>query len=490
MHSYKLALFSTALVLLILCLYPCFGAMKKPILQTVSNPTVTLTVSEQTINIDGKAAKIFSVLQPDDTWGYLGAKGQRFNVIIQNHTNESIALDWHGLIDPYDQDGVPYITQKPIPSGGAAQYNFSLKQSGTYWLHSHYKLQEQALMAAPLIVSDPAENGNEQVTLFLQDYSFKDPKQEYLDLRQKLLKKQANIHLPIDNAAAPIQVAMDAYLTNHRTLTNPDIEIVQPGSRVHLRIIDASANSNFYIDLGNLLGTAIAVDGQPIEPLRDTKFQLAMGQRMDIVVTLPEGEGAYPILALAESTSSQTGLVLATPHANIPPLSEKANHIADALDYSQELKLRTLHPLPPRNVDRYLTVNLDGNSLSYTWFINGNIWPSVAPLKISPGDRVEMDINNKTLLALPVHLHGHEFEVTEIDGKAITGATRDTVLVEPNSTVKVQFDADNPGVWLLRSEVPYYLGGGMMTILDYNGFPVPVFNQKDNQLQSEQVTSQ
>lgn len=462
-----------------------------------STPPVVLTVTQQTITIDGKPAKIFSILQPDGIWGYLGIKGQRFKAIIENHTNEAIALDWYGLIVPNDQDGVPYITQKPIPSGGAAEYSFPLEQSGTYWLHSHYKLQEQGLLAAPLIVHDPAESGNDQVTMFLQDYSFENSKEKYLDLRQKLLQKQANIHLSVPNAAnldddnnntsaaTPTELSMDAYLTNQRTLNNPDIEIVHPGDRVHLHIIDASANSNFFIDLGALSGTAIAVDGQPIEPLQDNKFQLAMGQRIDLLVTIPgPGEGAYPILAQAEGTASQTGLILATPHAAVPRLKEKANHAAGVLDYSQELKLRALHPLVPRNVDRYLTVNLDGNSLSYTWALNGSIWPMVTPLKVTRGDRVEMDIYNKTMQAFPVHLHGHDFEVTAIDGKEMTGAMRDTILVEPGSSVKVQFDADNPGIWLLRSEVPYYLGGGMMTVIDYNGFSMPIFNQKDEGLRT------
>lgn len=77
-------------------------------------------------------------------------------------------------------------------------------------------------------------------------------------------------------------------------------------------------------------------------------------------------------------------------------------------------------------------------------------------------------------MAHPMHLHGHEFEVTEIDGKSIKqGAMRDTVLVLPNSTVKVQFDANNPGNWMMHCHMLYHQESGMMTIVNYEGVKMP-----------------
>lgn len=76
-------------------------------------------------------------------------------------------------------------------------------------------------------------------------------------------------------------------------------------------------------------------------------------------------------------------------------------------------------------------------------------------------------------MAHPMHLHGHVFEVTEINGKKIKGAMRDTVLVPANGEVKIQFDANNPGNWMIHCHVLYHAEGGMMTILNYESVPLP-----------------
>ena len=427
--------------------------------------------------------------------GYLGTKGQHFNVIVKNKTDQPAILNWGGLIVANRDDGVPYVTQRPIPPGGDDYYNFTLAQGGTFWMHSHYKSQEQQLLAAPLIVHDPDdERFNEQVVMFLQDYSFRDPREAYINLRQQLLQKQAaaeyqipakpNINMPVDpntgqSTAAPAEVDMDAYLTNHHTLSEPETVTVWPGDKVRLRIINASANSNFFIDLGSLTGKLFAVDGQKILPLYGSRFQVAMGQRLDIAVGIPDGQSAYPILAQAEGTSKLTGLMLVTANTEVPRINNQASQIAGALDNSQEMNIRPLEPLTPKHVDRSYTLNFSGNSLSYIWTINGEDWPNVKPLMVKPGERIELVFNNKTPFSLPIHLHGHVFQVTEINGASINGAVRDTVLVPANSVTKVVFDANNPGVWLLSAQVPYYLKGSMMTLIDYEGHPVAVFEKKD-----------
>ena len=78
-----------------------------------------------------------------------------------------------------------------------------------------------------------------------------------------------------------------------------------------------------------------------------------------------------------------------------------------------------------------------------------------------------------------MHLHGHTFEVMEINGKEIRGALRDTLMVMPHSTVKVQFDANNPGIWMLHCHNAYHAAAGMGTVLQYNGYPVPVYTKAE-----------
>ncbi len=105
----------------------------------------------------------------------------------------------------------------------------------------------------------------------------------------------------------------------------------------------------------------------------------------------------------------------------------------------------------------------------YRWTINGAAYPNRNSLDVKQGERVELVIENKTGMSHPMHLHGHVFEVAEIDGRKITGALRDTISVPPYSTIKVLFDANNPGVWAYHCHIVYHLATGMFTVLKYDG---------------------
>ncbi|MFW2572288.1 multicopper oxidase domain-containing protein, partial [Legionella sp. 29fVS95] len=103
-------------------------------------------------------------------------------------------------------------------------------------------------------------------------------------------------------------------------------------------------------------------------------------------------------------------------------------------------------------------------------------WPKINPKVIKKGQRVELVFTNKTAMSHPMHFHGHVFQVTEINGKPLKdGARRDTVLVQPFTTIKVQFDADNPGIWMNHCHNLYHMAGGMMTTIEFAGYPKPAF---------------
>jgi len=104
----------------------------------------------------------------------------------------------------------------------------------------------------------------------------------------------------------------------------------------------------------------------------------------------------------------------------------------------------------------------------YVWSINGVAWnKDVPPLAVAKGERVELVIRNKTLMPHPMHLHGHEFQVVEIDGKRLLGAMRDTVLVTPGTRVVIAFDANNPGWWAFHCHLLYHQKAGMFTTVRY-----------------------
>jgi FtsP/CotA-like multicopper oxidase with cupredoxin domain len=125
-------------------------------------------------------------------------------------------------------------------------------------------------------------------------------------------------------------------------------------------------------------------------------------------------------------------------------------------------------PLQPRKADRVHTLDLTGEMSGYVWSINNVVWnKDVPPLPLAKGERVELIFVNRTPMPHPMHLHGHEFQVVEIDGKRFAGAVRDTVLVPPGRRVVVAFDANNPGLWALHCHLLYHLEAGMFTTLRY-----------------------
>lgn len=462
------------------------------------NESTTLLLKKYPINVNGKSANLYRIEQPDGAWGYRGKQGQDFNVIVKNNLDEPTAIHWHGLILPNNQDGVPFVTQEPIMSGKNYGYNFKLLQKGTYWMHSHYRLQSQKGLSAPLIINDDYKNNDyQEVIMFITDFSFKEPEVLWQELRKGMSHDANNMnemnmssmemdmpninHENMQNMNSTTNdlndVAYDAYLINYKSVENPDIIEINPKKKILLRIINAASASNFIINLGELKGQAIAVDGEEIIPLITSRFELAMAQRVDILVDTSEAKKAYPILAQGEGTKMQTGLILKTAGFQDIKLTDQAAETAPALDYNQELILQAKTPLSNKKIDRSLILDLEGNMKNYVWKLNGEEWPNITPLKVKEGERVEIILNNKSMMSHPMHLHGHVFQVTEINGRKINGPIRDTVNVLPNSTVKVQFDANNPGIWMLHCHVLYHVMGGMMTTINYEGYNSPNFKQ-------------
>jgi FtsP/CotA-like multicopper oxidase with cupredoxin domain len=263
-------------------------------------------------------------------------------------------------------------------------------------------------------------------------------------------------------------VSYDAFLANDRTLADPEVVKVEPGARVLLRIINSSSMSAFHIDLGPLDGELIAVDGFQVAPVTARRFPIAVAQRLDIRLAVPRAPAAYPVLALLEGDNKQTGIILRAGDALIARVPDTAATASPALTLDLESRLRAAKPLKARKANRVHTIDLTGQMAGYVWSLNGVPWTKeVPPLPIAKGERVELVFVNKTPMPHPMHLHGHEFQVVEIDGRRFPGAVRDTVLVPPGRRVVVAFDANNPGLWALHCHLLYHLDAGMFTTLRY-----------------------
>jgi FtsP/CotA-like multicopper oxidase with cupredoxin domain len=479
------------------------GALRAAPTEPRSDETVKLFARESTIAVLGRTAKVAALTQSNGEQGYSPEEVKGFHVEVVNQLPVPTSIHWHGLVLPNLMDGVPFVTQDPIPPGGARRYDFPLQQSGSYWMHSHYGLQEQQLLSAPMVIRSPKQSkvADAEFTVMLSDFSFTSPKDILKSLTgKKSAMKEKNRDSMSDSkpmsmseekgslvvqqwdtaskrlvarevqAALPdVDVKYDALLANRRTIDNPQVLEVKRGRSVLLRLVGAASATNFFIDTGKLDATIVATDGEEVQPLKGNFFQLSTAQRLDLLVTIPEMGGVFPILALAEGTSLQAGVLLTTPGAEIPkqPLAIRAQKTMGALDNTQEVHLMAKEPLPEKPAQRTLPSVLGGNMMTYTWTINGTPYPNRKSLDVKEGERVELVISNTTGMSHPMHLHGHVFEVTEVDGQKIAGAKRDTILVPPKSTIKVAFDANNPGVWAYHCHILYHVATGMFTVLKY-----------------------
>ena len=259
----------------------------------------------------------------------------------------------------------------------------------------------------------------------------------------------------------------DAYLANDRALDDPEVIAVEKGGRVRLRVVNGASMTAFWIDLGAQAGRLVAVDGEPVLPLEGRRFPLAPAQRLDIEVDLPPDGAALPVLALREGARERTGIILAPRGADVPrlsPLSE-ADHPPVSGDMTLELALRAATPLPERPLDNGQMVMLMGAMQPYLWTINGRTWEDRMPVAARSGERVELMFHNMSMMAHPMHLHGHVFQVVGINGTRFSGAKRDTVLVPPMASVTIAFDAGEAAPWMLHCHQMGHLAAGMMTEL-------------------------
>jgi FtsP/CotA-like multicopper oxidase with cupredoxin domain len=321
----------------------------------------TLRLHSRAIEVGGKPATAYGVNQPSGAWGLTIDEGETFDVRLENNLDVLSGLHWHGLNPPWRQDGVPYISAPPIAPGKSVDYNFPAQPPGTRWMHSHFGLQEQNLLAAPLIVRETSaiKSGLQEAVILLGDFSWTKPSMLFEELRKpKPAMSMAGGTMnmsggAMDSGKADLNdITYDAFLANDRTLADPQVFDVEKGAEVRLRIINGAASTNFWIDLGAIEGTVVTVDGNPVAPLKVQQFPLAVAQRVDIIMRMPADGKTVPVLARGEGRTLQTGVVLRPPRAAVPKILETAQDASPPITLMDETKLRAAQPLPSRPIDR------------------------------------------------------------------------------------------------------------------------------------------
>ncbi|MGM8899015.1 MULTISPECIES: copper resistance system multicopper oxidase [unclassified Psychrobacter] len=300
-----------------------------------------LYVSKKPIIVNGKSsmATLINDSLPAPTLKM--REGDTVVIRVHNQMNESTSIHWHGLLVPFEMDGVPGISFDGIPANSTFTYKFTLKQAGTYWYHSHTGFQEQTGMRGAIVIEPKGRERHptqEDHVILLSDWTHRDPHNLL-----KLLKQRAdfdNYHLPdfkkllSDIAATDLEAAFDkrkmwnqmrmmptdftdlsgettfTYLMNGKTTAANWTQLVKAGQPVKLRFINGSAQTIFDVRIPGLKMTVVATDGIDVSPVDIDDFRIGVAETYDVIVT--PTKDAHTIFAQNIDRTGYVATTLAT----------------------------------------------------------------------------------------------------------------------------------------------------------------------------------
>lgn len=412
-------------------------------------------------------------------------EGERLRIVVENQLSGSpTAIHWHGMLVPAGMDGVPDVSNAPIATKQMYVYEYPIRQSGTYWYHSHFGFQEQ-LGCYGALISEPAHEPlktERDAVVVLGDWLHQSPEEVFAQLRAGTeaggvtkrgaasaegMKAGTNGAsaggMRMGGGAADLSdVKYDTFLLNGRARNSPWTLAVHPGERVRLRLINGAASTYFRVRLDGHRLQITHADGLAVRPVTVDHLLMGMGEVYDAVVQVA-GRGSYTLHAVAQDGSGQAIGVLYSPERAPQPNQTMPSFDGRTLSYA-DLQAAAPTTLPEGPV-RSFRLPLSGDMARYVWMIGGQVWPKADPLLIRSGDRVQLDLVNESMMWHPMHLHGHFFRV--LQGAGDHCPLKHTVNVAPQETVRIEFTADNPGNWFFHCHNAYHLEAGMAREFQY-----------------------
>jgi CopA family copper-resistance protein len=546
-------------------------------LPVVSGEAIELTVGHVMRDIDGRRTHAIGINGTAPGPLVRLREGQRARITVRNTLAEETSIHWHGLLLPFQMDGVPGISFPGIPAGGSFTYDFPVIQSGTYWYHSHSGLQEQMGHYGAIVVDpagpDPVRSDREHV-IVLSDHSALHPHAIFRKLKQQggyfNYQKQTLAGLiagrdqPAADRAMWGAMRMDptdvsdvtgstyTYLVNGYGPRDNWTALFTLGERVRLRIVNASAMTNFNVRIPGLKLTIVQADGQAVRPVTVDEFQIAVAETYDVIV---EPVAAHVLVAEAWDRSGMARATLAPrlgmmaaavpalrrrplatmtdmgmmdhgamagmgsgtdacppehatmghckPAADKPDMagmSHDMRDFANAPGLPKTVTVQTVAPMPMdrtgeppqgltpdlvgrdhrvlvyrdlvamatnpdvRAPSRQLRIHLTGNMERYMWAFDGVKLNEVkAPIPFRQGERVRVTLVNDTMMAHPIHLHGHFFEL--VTGHGDHAPRKHTINVAPGGTATFDLTADAVGDWAFHCHMLYHMHAGMMQVV-------------------------
>jgi len=313
--------------------------------------TIDLTIGRMPKIFDGKSGEAIGINGTVPGPLVRLREGEDVLLRVTNKLEETTSIHWHGILLPFQMDGVPGVSFDGIAPGETFEYRYPVRQNGTYWYHSHSGLQEQLGHYGPLVIDpageDPVEYDREYPVV-LSDWTFEDPhrvlsnlkkSEGYYNFQRRTLDeffKDAS-NKGFGNALkdylafgrmrmsatdiSDVTGATYTYLMNGRGPESNWNPLFTPGEKVRLRFINAAAGSFFDVRIPGLKMTVVQADGQNVEPVPVDEFRIGIAETYDVIVE-PEDDRAYTIFAESIDRSGFARGTLSSRKGMIAPVPE------------------------------------------------------------------------------------------------------------------------------------------------------------------------
>lgn len=310
-----------------------------------------LVISDTPMNFTGTTRRTTSVNGTIPGPTLRMREGDVVTIRVTNRLQTSTSIHWHGLLLPFEMDGVPGISFPGIAPGETFTYRFKVQQNGTYWYYSHTKFQEQTGLYGAIVIdpanADPISSDRDHV-LLLSDWTDSEP--EFLYRRLKQESDFFNFQMPtagmffrdvsqmglgkaLEKRKMWNQMRMNptdlgdvsgstfTYLANGAPPAANWTALVKSGEKVRLRIINGSSTTIFDVRIPGLKMTVVSADGQQVEPVEVDEFRISVAETYDVVVHIPD-ENAYTIFAQSIDRTGYTRATLAPRKGMAAPVPE------------------------------------------------------------------------------------------------------------------------------------------------------------------------
>ncbi|RUO99769.1 multicopper oxidase family protein [Hyphomicrobium sp.] len=398
--------------------------------------------------------------------------GERLDTVFRNNLpreGEVASIHWHGLRIPNTQDGVPYMTQQPIPPGGEGRYSFVPPDTGSFFFHTHCNSVEhfgRGLMGTLIVEGDEITPADGEIVLMMKDWRI-GPDGKFLPFST-------------DEGAAKSGTAGTVRSVNGAT--SPVIS-VPSAANVRIRFYNLDPMRISEIGFEDAQAAIIALDGNGVPPMPLESWRLGTAMRVDILLRTAAPGGSIKLydyfsaepFVLAEFKSEgppkRTDAFVPTPLKVMPFAKlDEANAQLIPFEFSATPTGAAVAAIGAGPGIEIGPLCLAKRTF---WAINKQAWPGRDHRDLGPplavlkaGQSYIFELNNTTPRAHPIHIHGHTFEVLNSSKRDLPRFRCDTILLIPNERIQVGLVAGEPGKWMFHCHILEHQEAGMMGYIE------------------------